>query len=305
MSTVVEPRPLFGLLMRLVAVALLATMGALFKLANTRGVHFVEVLFWRQAASVPIIFFWSLLTAGGLRKLATPHRKMHALRALYGTAGMILGLGTVALLPLAEATTFSFTVPIFAVLISSLIYKEPVGKWRWSAVAAGFAGILIITQPGNSHIPLFGAMVGLAGGFMIALTMFQIADLGRLDKPYVIVFWFASVSSTLFFLAVPFVHRPYDVGTLVLLVVMGTLGCIGQVLLTFAFRFGSVASIIIMDYSALFWATLYGYLLFDLLPPAATWLGAPLIVGAGLLIAWREHRLALDRAAESTPLKGT
>jgi chorismate synthase len=51
-------------------------------------------------------------------------------------------------------------------------------------------------------------------------------------------------------------------------------------------------SVIVMDYSALFWATLYGWLLFDMLPPASTWLGAPIIIAAGIVIAWREHRLS-------------
>jgi drug/metabolite transporter (DMT)-like permease len=62
-------------------------------------------------------------------------------------------------------------------------------------------------------------------------------------------------------------------------------------LLTAALRFGAVASVIVMDYSMLFWATLWGWLIWDHLPPAATWVGAPLIIGAGLLIAWREQIL--------------
>jgi drug/metabolite transporter (DMT)-like permease len=47
-----------------------------------------------------------------------------------------------------------------------------------------------------------------------------------------------------------------------------------------------------MDYSALIWATLYGWVFWDNLPPATTWLGAPLVVAAGLIIAWREHWLS-------------
>jgi len=46
-----------------------------------------------------------------------------------------------------------------------------------------------------------------------------------------------------------------------------------------------------MDYSSLIWATLYGWLLFGVLPTTSTWLGAPLIIASGLYIVWREHRL--------------
>ena len=66
-----------------------------------------------------------------------------------------------------------------------------------------------------------------------------------------------------------------------------------------------VASVIVMDYSGLFWATLYGWLLFETLPPASTWLGAPLIVIAGVIIASREHKLARRNVREVAPAEGT
>ena len=90
-----------------------------------------------------------------------------------------------------------------------------------------------------------------------------------------------------------------------LLLGIGLAGALGQLLLTSALRFGSVASVIVMDYSGLFWATLYGWLLFETLPPPSTWLGAPLIVAAGLIIAWREHRLARQTVRELAPVEGT
>jgi drug/metabolite transporter (DMT)-like permease len=57
-----------------------------------------------------------------------------------------------------------------------------------------------------------------------------------------------------------------------------------------------------MDYTALLWATWYGYTVFDRAPPSTLWLGAPLIVGAGVLIAWRERRLAVVRARSASQM---
>jgi len=65
----------------------------------------------------------------------------------------------------------------------------------------------------------------------------------------------------------------------------------GQALLTAALRYGAVASVIVMDYTGLVWATLFGWLVFSNIPPATTWIGAPMVIVAGILIAWREHRL--------------
>jgi drug/metabolite transporter (DMT)-like permease len=211
----------------------------------------------------------------------------------------------VILLPLAEATTLNFTVPIWAVLLSILLLKERVGIWRWSAVLLGFAGIVVIAQPGSGHFPLYSTLVGLGAAFMIALISIQIADLNRTDKPLTIVFYFALFTTPLTALGLPLVMTAHDSGEWSLLLGIGAAGIVGQLLLTAALRFGTVASVIVMDYSGLFWATLYGWLLFGVLPPATTWLGAPLIVIAGLVIAWRERRLTRPDERDVARAEGT
>ena len=297
-------RPLLALLIWLGAIAALSTMSALIKLASQRGIHLLEIMFWRQFLTIPIALGWVLAT-GGIGALATKRPGTHFLRGLYGTIGMVLNFGAVILLPLAEATTINFTVPIWAVLLSILLLKEQVGVWRWSAVILGFVGILLIAQPGGGHFPLTGVLVALGGAFMIALISIQIADLNKTEKPLTIVFYFALFSAPLAALSLPFVATAHDPQDWWLLLGIGLAGALGQLLLTAALRFGTVASVIVMDYSGLFWATLYGWLLFAMLPPASTWIGAPLIVAAGLIIAWREHRLARPARREAASIEGT
>lgn len=300
-------RPLLALLIRLGAIGALATMSALIKLAAERGIHLLEIMFWRQFITLPIVLGWVMATSG-IGALATQRPGTHALRGLYGTIGMVLNFGAVILLPLAEATTMNFTAPIWAVILSMLLLKEKIGIWRWSAVMLGFVGILVIAQPGGGHIPLYGALVGLGGAFMIALISIQIADLNRTDKPLAIIFYFALFSAPIAALSLPFVMTPHDGEGWLLLLGIGLAGSLGQLLLTAALRFGKVASVIVMDYSGLFWATLYGWLLFGMLPPTSTWLGVPLIVIAGVVIAWREHRLTRpderDRGQALGPRRG-
>ncbi len=297
-------RPLLALIIRLGAIAGLATMSALIKKAGEHGVHVAEIMFWRQAVGIPLILGWAALT-GGIAQLKTARPRRHFLRAFYGTVGMALNFGAVILLPLAEATTMNFTAPIWAVILATLLLKERPGVWRWSAVTAGFVGILLIAQPGSGHIPVEGAAVALGGAFMIALISIQIADLNKTDKPLAIVFYFALFSVPIVGVAMPFVAQSHDLATWGLLLGIGISGLIGQLLLTAALRFGRVSSVIVMDYSALFWATLYGWWLFDRLPPASTWLGAPIIIAAGLVIAWREHRLSRPALRNGARIEGT
>ena len=297
-------RPLLALLIRLGAIGALSTMSALIKLASQHGIHLLEIMFWRQFITIPIALAWVMATSG-IGALATRRPGTHLLRGLYGTVGMVLNFGAVILLPLAEATTINFSVPIWAVLLSIVLLKEEVGIWRWSAVLLGFAGIVIIAQPGSGHFPLYGALVALGGAFMIALISIQIADLNRTEQPLTIVFYFACVTTPLTAVALPFVMTAHDRGSWLLLLGIGLSGALGQLLLTAALRFGKVASVIVMDYSGLFWATLYGWLLFETLPPASTWLGAPLVIAAGLVIAWREHRLSRPDERDIARAEGT
>lgn len=297
-------RPMLALVIRLLGIAGFAVMAALIKLAAERGMHIAEIIFWRQLVTVPIIATWAML-AGDIHLLKSERPKAHAVRGIYGVVGMICNFGSVILLPLAEATTINFSAPIFAVILSIVLLKEPVGVWRWSAVIAGFAGILIIAQPGNGHLPLAGALVALGGAFMISLISIQIRDLSRTEQPMVIVFWFAVISVVLAAPFQPFVMQAHSASDWLLLLGIGISGTWGQLFVTMALRFGKVSSVIVMDYSSIVWATLLGFLIFAAVPPVTTFLGAPLIVASGLIIAWRERVIAKRRFADMRGASGT
>ena len=255
-------------------------MAALIKLAAERGIHLLEIMFWRQFLTIPIALGWVLATSG-LGALATKRPGTHFLRGLYGTIGMVLNFGAVILLPLAEATTINFTVPIWAVLLSILLLKEKVGAWRWSAVLLGFAGILVIAQPGGGHFPLFGALVALGGAFMIALISIQIADLNRTDKPLTIVFYFALFSTPLTALSLPFVMTGHDADALA---AAARHRPVRRARPVAADRRAALRHGRERDRDGLFGAVLGDALRLvavRVLPPASTWLGAPLIVAAG------------------------
>jgi drug/metabolite transporter (DMT)-like permease len=300
-GTIARPRPLLALLVRLLAAAALATMAMLVKLAGERGAHLVELIFWRQLITT-VLLGAGLALAGRFALLKTQRLPAHARRALSGLFGMIFTYGAVLLLPLAEATTLGFTAPVFAVLLAMVLLRERIGPYRWSAVAMGFAGVIVVMQPfGGLHegVTWAGIAVGLVAPFMVAFISFQIQDLNTTENPWSIVFWFAALTTPVAALALPFVWAGHDPLTWALILGMGLVGAAAQMLLTTSLRFGSAAVILLMDYTALLWASFYGYTVFDRAPPASLWLGAPLIIGAGLLIAWREHRLAKAKRVAS------
>jgi drug/metabolite transporter (DMT)-like permease len=95
----------------------------------------------------------------------------------------------------------------------------------------------------------------------------------------------------------PFVAHPHDAATFAGIAGLSLAGGIAQLALTGSLRLAPVALVMPMDYSALLWASLLGWLLFQQLPSHWTWLGAPIVIAAGLVILWREQRLRITQSA--------
>jgi drug/metabolite transporter (DMT)-like permease len=276
-------------------------MFALVKLASTRGVHVVESLFYRQVGSALAAI--AFVAAGpGLASLRTRRVGAHTVRMVLGITAMALNFVAMIMLPLAEATSIGFTVPIFATILAALVLGEPTGKWRWGAVVAGFAGVLLIVQPGRGDgVPLDGASVALAAALLTASVTISIRRLGATEKASTTVFWFA-VSSLVPLGALMLRYGTmHDGQTFLILAGLALAGGLAQLTLTGALRLAPVALVMPMDYTSLLWATLLGLWIFGELPTPWVWAGAPIIIASGLVIVWREHRLsrraALDAAA--------
>ena len=275
---------------RLLSVLAFTTMGAMIKIAETRGAGLAELLFFRQALALPVVLA-AVVLGPRLATLRTQRLPAHILRTVIGLTSMSFMFSAVILLPLAEATTLQFTVPIFATILGAVVLREPTGRHRWGAVIAGFIGVVIVAQPGSGHIPLLGAAVGLTAALMSAMVSILLRHIGKTEPATTTVFYFSVLSlvplTPLFLMSV----GAHDEWTWALLVLIGLTGGIGQIGMTNSLSLAPVAVVVPMDYSGLIWATLYGWVLFSVLPTAWTWVGAPIIVASGLYIVWREHRL--------------
>jgi drug/metabolite transporter (DMT)-like permease len=291
-------RPLAGIVTRLMAAAMLAVMFALVKLAALRGVTLIESLFYRQLLALPLVV--ATVAAGpGLASLRTRRLGMHATRMAIGLVAMGFNFLGMILLPLAEATVIGFAVPLFATLFAALILREPVGPWRWSAVAIGFVGVLIVLHPDGRMMHSSGALVALTGALATATVSVFIRQLGQTEPSGTIVFWFTLLSLLPLGLLMPFYAQAHDGQTWLLLLGIGISGGISQLLLTNSLRLAPVSVVLPMDYSGLLWSTLTGWLIFSVLPVPETLIGAPIIIASGLVILWREKQRGTLRRDEA------
>ena len=238
---------MLGIAMRLLAVLLLSTLSALIKVAETRGANLAEIMFFRQGCAIPVVLAYMVLAGPGLGAVRSRAFRGQVIRAAVGLTGMSFNFGAVMLLPLAEATTLAFTVPIFATILGALVLKEPTGWHRWGAVVVGFLGVLIVTQPGSGHFPIGGALVGLTSAVFVAIVAIQLRQIGKVDQPVTTVFWFSLLSMVPMGLIYPFYAQPHDATTFAVFIGMGLVGGLGQIAFTAALKYAPVSAVMPMD----------------------------------------------------------
>ena len=287
--------------LRLMSAATFTLMNACVKLAERAGATLGEVIFWRQFGAA--ILVTGVIAAGpGLATIRTQKFGAHVLRAVVGLTAMGFTFYGITALPLAEVTTIGFTIPVFATLLGALVLKEPTGWHRWGAVVAGFVGVLIVMAPGlgpgDGHLPLIGALAALTGAFGTANISILLRTMGKSGSPLTLVFWFSVLALLPLGILYFFVAQAHSPAAWGWMIAVGVLGGLAQLAMTGSLRFGPVSVVVPMDYFSLIWATLLGWWLFQTLPNATTWLGAPIIVASGLYIIWREH---VRRQRETVP----
>lgn len=298
-----SPNYLGGIGLRLLAMLSVSIMFVMVKLLDDSGVHVLESLFWRQALVLPFLFFW-IWRFAGFHTLKTRRISSHMRRMMLGLTGMGCNFLAMIFLPMAEATTISLSVPIFAVIFAAMLLGENIGWRRWSAVFLGFIGVVIVLDPtatianGFSGRHGLGTLIAITGAVATALTSIALRDLGRTENSSTIVFYFSLMSMLPLGLALPFVYTPHSAEQWLLIIGLGLSGAVVQMTLTASLRLAPVSVVLPMDYSSLLWAIALGWYVFGTIPAEATWVGAPLIIFSGLFIAWREHRRQIQQPKE-------
>ena len=296
MSPPALPRPsrLLGIALRIGATISFGIMAALIKLGHEAGIALVELAFYRFVFGLPPLLVWIAITRsfGAWR---TDRPGAHVARGMLGFVAMTLAFGALAYLPLAESSTIGFAAPLFSVMLSALILGETVGRYRWTAVALGFAGVVIVMQPSGADLPLAGVAMALLSTLGVAGVTIAIRQMSSTESTPTIVLWFTGFSIVASGLLMPFFATGHPTAEWLLLIGLGVAGGIGQLFLTSSLRFAPVSVVVPFDYAQLLWAVLLGWLIWDTHPPGTTWLGAAIIIGSGLFTVYREHRLGRDR----------
>jgi len=290
--------PVRGALLKLVSVLFLASMAACVKYLGT-AIPSGETVFVRGLISLAVLAFiaWRV---EGLHLLKTGNLKSHALRSLSGTASMFCWFTALTLIPLADFTAITFTAPMFLTVLAMLFLGERIHAYRWTALAVGFAGVLIMVGP---HLSFGGGSLGVAlslgAAIFSAIAMMFLRSMSGSggEHAITIAFYFSLTSMVVAALTAVAGWPMPTAEQWLFIVLIGVLGVFGQLLMTWSYRYAEASMIAPLDYTNLLFAVIYGYLFFGETPYVSVWIGAPLVIAAGLIILWREYRASQARAA--------
>jgi drug/metabolite transporter (DMT)-like permease len=281
------PTVLRGIASMLLAVAIFSCMDALIKWLSATYPT-IEIVFFRSCfAFVPLL---AALLKGGRAALRTRRPLAQAGRAMVGLVSMVAFFYCFRIMPLADVFGIAFSAPLFVTALSVPLLGERVGIRRWSAVAVGFVGVLIMLRP-DSGVFASASWIALFATVLYALGQIFVRDLTRTETTTCIVFYVTLTTTVASAVAMPFQWVTPSAVDAPLLAAVGILGGVAQLAFTRAFRLAPAAVISPFDYTGLLYAAIIGYAVWGDVPTLPFLIGAMIVIASGLYILHRETRL--------------
>jgi drug/metabolite transporter (DMT)-like permease len=246
-----------------------------------------QILWVRFLAFVPIACLMAWRPGQGVA-WRTPQPWLQAVRGLLLVAEMGLFVWAFRIMHLADVQAIAAVTPLMVIALSVPMLGETVGWRRWSAVAVGFVGVLLIVRPGFQIIGL-GTLIVLVGAALFALYQILLRMVGRTDGAGTTAVWSAMMGAIATSCVAPFDWVWPTLEGWWLLAAAAILGALGHTIYSKAFVLAPAAVLQPFNYLMLVFAVILGWLIFDHLPDMWTFMGAGLIVASGLYAFHRER----------------
>ena len=227
----------------------------------------------------------------GARPLRTEKLRLHALRGAVQAGWMLAFFTGLTMIPLADVTALAFSAPLFGSLLAVVLLGEIIRMRRVAALAAGFAGVLVVLRPGFEEVSA-GALLIVAASVAWGLTITIIKVLAKTESSVTQTVYMGLFLTPITLVPALFVwewpaaaHYPW-------LAAIGVFGTLGHIAFAQAVKLADSTAVLPLDFLRLIWASLAGFFLFAEAPDAFTWLGGAVIFASATYIAFRESRTA-------------
>lgn len=225
--------------------------------------------------------------------------RLQVLRVMLSTLEVAAFFLATVYLPLADVVTYYLACPIFVTALSALVLREQVGWRRWSAILAGFAGVIIALHPSAQtlHWP---ALIALAGSLCFAVLMLITRSLRR--TPDIVMTTVQFVGTFLLgAVLAPIGWVTPTPKSLLLFAAAGLISVCALLCVNRSLKLAPASAVVPYQYSMIVWAATFGFIVFGDVPTPRTISGAAVIIGSGLYILLRERKLGHEEAAVSPP----
>ena len=217
----------------------------------------------------------------------TKNLKFYIIRGAFNIPVMILGFGALVYVPLEQFKAMHFLSPIIVVLLSFIIFREQIYRFRIFALIIGFLGTLIIVRPGyvDFNIGTIMILVSLTfWSFIIILSKFVSKD----DSPITMVtYQYTLMTIFAFPLAIYFWQMPSLISILLVFIAAAS-GTILHLCLGLAYKYADLSVTQPIWFTGLIFGSGFGYFIFNEIPDFWTWIGGIVVFSSVLVITYFE-----------------
>ena len=274
-----------GIAFMVASTALFAAINAIVKLELARY-PVGEVAFYRSLFALATVAVM-ILPKTGLGVLRTRRYLGHLQRGVSQFGSMTCMFVAFSMMSLGSAVAISFAAPLFTTLLSIVILKEQVRLHRWTALIAGFVGVLIVTEPGANTFNL-GALFALANAVLSSSVAIAIRRMSATESTETLTVYQLIVITCCTTLLLPLGYKAptwLDAGAFA---IAGVGNGIAQYWWTRSLTLAPPSAVVPFNYLSLVWASTLGFLIWGDVPTTHLIIGAVIVVASGLYILWRE-----------------
>lgn len=245
-----------------ISALLFSVMGICIRYAS-HSVDNYTIVFFRNV--VGLILFLPFIFKQGIGFVKTEKLWMHTWRSVVGLAAMYGFFYAIAHLKLSNAMVFTYSSPIFIPLIAWLFLKERITTAMLCAAVLGFIGVFCVAKPDQGLLNWI-SMVGIASSLLASMAFVTVRALTQTEPPERIVFYFCFIGSLLSIIPMFWVWRPYHLQELFFLIAAGVLANVSQIFMSHAYRLAPAGQIAPVNYMAIIFAGIWGFLLWNEIP---------------------------------------
>jgi len=245
---------------------------------------------WARAFGHIVFLLALFLPRFGLRVLQTRRPALQLARSGLLFTSNLCAFAALTFIPLAKSAAISLAAPLFVAVLAWRMLGERTTTGRIVALLAGFAGVLVVIRPG-AEVFHPAAFLALASAACYATYQVLTRRVAGADLPETSAVLSSAVGAFGMLLVLPFVWRtPASWPDVTLFCSLGVFGALGHYCVAYALRYAPANVVSPFGYVQLLGSVAVGWLVFADLPDAATWLGAAIIVAAGLYVGWSQTR---------------